>query len=271
MSGYLRKVVTLPGYPLPLGARHTGHGIQFSIFSRHADDVTLVLFESDDPDSAFREIPLDAEINRTGDIWHVLVENLPEGQLYGYRINGPYAPGEGHRFNPKMLLIDPYARSLAGVRHWDLSRALGYDAESPDLDASISKNDSAPFMPRCIAAPVTVVTAGRRPMIAERDHVIYELHVRGFTIHESSKVGQPGTFRGLIDKIPYLKELGVNAVELMPVQEFDEDENTNINPLTGERLKNFWGYSTIAFFAPKGSYSSSGRMGEQVEEFREMA
>ncbi len=270
MGGYLKELRVSPGHPLPLGARHTGQGIQFSIFSRHAEGVILVLFRSDDPGGEFREVSLDPDVHRTGDIWHIHIDGLPEGQLYGYRIEGPYDPAAGHRYNAGMLLLDPHARALTGARRWDLSRALGYDPDHDDQDGGPSHADSAPFMPRCIAEPVTTIIAGKRPRIDERDHVIYELHVRGFTIHESSGVSHPGTFKGLVDTIPYLKELGVNAVELMPVQEFDEEENTNTNPVTGERLKNFWGYSTIAFFAPKGSYSSSGCMGEQVEEFRSM-
>ncbi|MBN2157850.1 MAG: glycogen debranching protein GlgX [Spirochaetes bacterium] len=270
MSVSARHYKTTPGYPLPLGAHFTREGAQFSIFSRHCTAVTLVLFDSDAPDSSFEEIPLDPVVNRTGDIWHIAVEGLPDGQLYGYRIDGPYDPGKGHRYNRNKLLVDPCARAITGSRRWDFTRALGYDADSHDGDLSFSDVDSSPFMPRCIAMSRSGLTHGNPFSISERDHIIYELHVKGFTFHPSSGVSKGGTFRGLTEKIPYLLELGVNAVELMPVQEFDEEDNINVNPQTGEKLRNYWGYNTIAFFAPKGSYSSSGNMGEQVAEFRDM-
>jgi isoamylase len=264
------NVKTSPGYPLPLGAHYTKHGIQFSIFSRHCTAVTLLLFENDQADSPYQEIRLDPDVNRTGDIWHILVEGLADRQIYAYNIDGPYRPEEGHRYNRNKLILDPNARAITGFRTWDMTRALGYDPASPALDLSFSDVDSTPYMPRCIAMPKPRERHGGSPLIHERDYIIYELHVKGFTCHGSSGVSAPGTYRGLTEKIPYLKELGVNAVELMPVQEFDAEDNTNLNPLTGEKLKNFWGYNTVAFFAPKGSYSASGTMGEQVAEFREM-
>ncbi len=266
----MRNLKTMPGSPLPLGAHVTKNGIQFSIFSRHGSSVTLLLFESDNPGSPFIEVPLDPELHRTGDIWHILVEGLPEQQIYGYSIDGPYEPEKGHRFNKNKLLIDPCARAITGNRQWNLTIAQGYDADSPDLDLSFSTVSSIPYMPRCIALDRPQILHGMPLRIPEHDYIIYELHVKGFTCHESSGVTHGGTYQGLTEKIPYLKELGINAVELMPVQEFDGDDNTNVNPLTGKRLKNFWGYNTIAFFAPKGSYSSAGSMGEQVAEFRNM-
>jgi isoamylase len=266
----LGTLKTLPGSPLPLGANFTKNGIQFSIFSRHCSSVTLLLFESDKPDSKFLEVPLDPDIHRTGDIWHILVEGITEGQLYGYIIDGAYDPSGGHRYNRNKLILDPCARAITGTRRWDLTMAQGYDPASPDGDLSLSSINSIPYMPRCVAIDRPGILHGMPLRIPERDCIIYELHVRGFTCHSSSGVKHGGTFSGLVEKIPYLKELGVNAVELMPVQEFDEDENTNVNPRTGEKLKNFWGYSTIAFFAPKGSYSASGSLGEQVGEFRKM-
>ncbi len=261
---------TMPGSPLPLGAHVTKDGIQFSIFSRHCSSVTLLLFESDKADSAYLEVSLDPDLHRTGDIWHILIEGLPERQIYGYIIDGPYEPQRGHRFNRHKLLLDPCARAITGTRQWDLTMAQGYDAGSPEMDLSFSPISSIPFMPRCIALDRPRILHGMPLRIPEQDYIIYELHVRGFTCHGSSGVSGPGTYRGLMEKIPYLKDLGINAVELMPVQEFDADDNTNINPFTGKRLKNFWGYNTMAMFAPKGSYSSSGAMGEQVAEFRDL-
>jgi isoamylase len=270
MSSILRHIVISPGSPLPLGANFTPEGLQFSIFSRHATGVTLVLFESEKPGSKTVEIRLDSDVNKTGDIWHVMIKGLREGQLYGYKIEGPYEPENGHRFNMHKLLIDPYAKAITACEGWDFSKSLGYDPDSPDCDLSFSKVDSAPFMPKSIALSDVSNHDRLLPGIPERDYIIYELHVKGFTFHKSSKVKERGTFKGLSEKIPYLRDLGITAVELMPVQEFNDGENVNINPFTGERLKNFWGYSTAAFFAPKGTYSSSGCMGEQVSEFRDM-
>lgn len=266
----LKNISVSPGLPLPLGAHITPQGVQFAIFSRHATSVILVLFETDEETSPYIEIPFDPEKNKTGDIWHILVRGIGEGQLYGYRIDGPYDPKNGHRFNKHKLLIDPYARALTERPYYDFTKAIGYNPQSPELDCSFSTVDSAPSMPRCIVVssrPERTVTHVRIP---ERDCLIYELHVKGFTCHPSSGVRHPGTFRGLTEKIPYLQELGVTSVELMPVQEFNPYANTNINPVTGERLTNFWGYDTVAFFAPHGRYASSVNHGSQVEEFREM-
>jgi len=262
--------MTLPGRPLPLGVALDKNGAQFAILSRNATSVCLVLFESGNPDSPYEEVLLDPESNRTGDIWHVWLEGVKEGQVYGYRIDGPYEPSKGHRFNRFKILLDPYAKAITGSFRWNLSDARGFDPDSPIEDLSFSDKDSAAGAPRC------VIINGRqhentRPLkIPLQDTIIYEVHLKGFTCHNSSGVERGGTFRGFIGKIPYLKELGVTAVEFMPIHEFDEEENININPLTGARLKNYWGYSTISFFAPKGRYSSSGAMGEQYSECKEM-
>lgn len=264
------KRKTYPGYPIPLGVKLDRNGAQFSIFSRHAASVTLVLFASTKPDSPFEEIALDPKKNKTGDIWHIWIEGIREGQLYGYRIDGPYDPLNAQRFNKYKLLLDPYAKAVSGNFQWDLSDARGYDQNSPENDLSFSTKDSSPGAPKCIVVNAEF-NHDRQLIIPFENTIIYELHVKGFTYHASSGVEHPGTFRGVAEKIPYLKELGVTAVELMPVQEFDEEENTNRNPLTGEKLKNYWGYSTISFFAPRGRYSSSGSMGEQIREFKEMA
>ncbi len=261
---------TAPGFPLPLGARLEGKGAQFSIFSRNAESVTLALFESDAPGETGEEIVLDPASNRTGDIWHIWVAGVREGQFYGYRIGGPYDPRQGHRFNRFKLLLDPYARAVTGKFKWDLSDARGYDPDSPLEDLSFSEKDSAWGAPKCILVSPGSDWNGRQVQISLYNSIIYELHVRGFTCHGSSGVSRKGSFTGLAEKIPYLKDLGVTAVELMPIQEFDEDENTAVNPLTGERLKNYWGYSTISFFAPRGRYSSSGASGQQYHEFRRM-
>ncbi len=263
-------LTTSAGFPYPFGANVINNGVQFSIFTRNADAVTLVLFHSIDQDAAFTEIELDPIVNKTGDIWHIWIERLGEGQVYGYRVKGEYNPDAGHRFNRNKLLIDPYSRALTGNYQWDLSKAWGALPDSHDPGRSFSESDSAPYVPRSIVINSREDSIIHSVLVPENELIIYELHVKGFTAHESSGVFAPGTFMGLTEKIPYLKSLGINAVELLPIQEFDEFENININPDTGEKLKNFWGYSTIAFFAPKSSYSFSGCSGEQVKEFRQM-
>ncbi len=260
--------LTLPGFPLPLGVKLDKNGAQFSIFSRHALTVSLVLFEQGNGPG--EEIPLDPLRNRTGDIWHIWVEGIREGQAYGYRIDGPYEPHRGHRYNRNKLLLDPYARAVTGSFKWDLSDARGFDPGSPLADLSFSTRDSAPAAPKSIVVDTQFDWYDRQLGTLLQNSIIYELHVKGFTHDESSNVEHRGTFRGLTEKIPYLKYLGITAVELMPIQEFDEDENTLVNPRTGERLKNYWGYSTFSFFAPKGRYSSAGSSGEQYGEFKEM-
>jgi glycogen operon protein len=225
---------TRSGSPLPLGANVSGNGVQFSIFSRHATSVTLVLFTGKDLSSSYHEIVLDPETNRTGDIWHIWIEGAREGLQYGYRIDGPYDPEKGHRFNRNKLLLDPYARAITDSFLWDLSRAKGIVLDSENETMSFSEEDSTHSSPRSIVINNQDIIEDRCLNIAPEESIIYEVHVKGFTFHESSGVEYPGTFRGLIEKIPYLKELGVTAVELLPVQEFDEFENINVNPLTGE-------------------------------------
>jgi glycogen operon protein len=193
------------------------------------------------------------------------------GQLYGYRIEGPYQPEQGHRFNPHKLLLDPYARAIAGVQDWDFSAARGYDSTSKLADLSISTVDNAGTTPKCIVTRDDFDWGtDSPPRHSASDTVIYETHVRGFTIDSSSNVRRPGTFAGLTEKIPYLQDLGVTAIELMPVLEFNENEAQLLNPTTGEKLKNYWGYNPVAFFAPKQSYSFEGSLWRQTVEFQGM-
>ncbi|MBN1532543.1 MAG: glycogen debranching protein GlgX [Spirochaetes bacterium] len=270
MSKTAPTLHTSPGVPLPLGATPYRNGVCFSLLSRHATSVTLVLFQGEEQDSPSCEITLDPVRNKTGDIWHIWVEGIGEGQYYGYRIDGPYSPEMGHRYNRNKLIVDPYARAISNNFTWDLTMCRGYDPGDPEEDLSFSTLDSAPYTPRSIVVADNGDFSCTQLNIAPEKTVIYELHVKGFTRHESSGTRHPGTFRGLVEKIPYLKDLGITAVELMPVQEFDERENININPESGERLTNYWGYSTLCFFAPKGNYSFKRDRGAQVTEFREM-
>ena len=265
-----QNLVTAPGLPYPFGANIINDGVQFAIFSRYATSVKLLLFHSADQYAEFSVFDLDPVFNKTGDIWHIWIEGIGKGQVYGYKIDGDYNPAKGHRFNRNKLLIDPYARALTGNFRWDLTKARGAILNE-DNDAELfSTEDSTHSVPKSIVINAMSEIQKNPIRIPENDLVIYELHVKGFTADRSSGVSASGTFKGLTQKIPYLKELGINAVELLPIHEFDEFENINTNPVTGERLKNFWGYSTIAFFAPKASYSSGGSTGEQVQEFRDM-
>src|SRR5579872_2911889 len=260
------------GDPLPIGGTHQqGDGVNFVLFSRHATRVHLELYQHPDDSSPTRVIELDPLRHRTGDIWHVWVRGIPAGQLYGYRIEGPYRPEEGHRFNPRKLLLDPYARAIAGVKNWDFLSARGYDSSSRLTDLSISTLDNAGTTPKCIYTRDHFDwEMDSPPKHSASDTVIYETHVRGLTIHTSSKAQRPGTFAGLTEKIPYLQDLGVTAIELMPVLEFNENESQRLNPITGEKLKNYWGYNPVAYFAPKQSYSFEGSRWRQTVEFREM-
>lgn len=256
------KFSTSAGSPLPFGAsRHPEGGYNFTLFSRHAESVSLVLF-SPGSNEILAELPFDQKINRTGDVWHLHVREFAHPLRYGYRLDGPNDPtGSGHFFDPKQILIDPYARALTGGHNWGAcSYRVGGD---PAARA---------YLRRCIVeAEDGFDWQGDRPLgIPLSETIIYEMHVRGFTRHPSSEVACPGTYQGVVDKIPYLKQLGVTAVELMPVMEFNENEMAYSDPVSGDPLKNFWGYSPIAFFAPKASYAVWGCNGNQVREFKEM-
>ena len=272
---YLDEVVETgavrAGAPLPLGVQRRSDGVNFALFSRNATGVRLELFDQPGDGEPARTIELDPVTNHTGDVWHVWLEGIEAGQLYGYRVEGPYCPAEGHRFNPHKLLLDPMAEAVTYHADWDFGPALGYDGGDPDGDAALSEEDDAASMPKSVFVQEFFDWDGdeplKRPMT---ETIVYETHVRGLTIHESSGVDHPGSYRGLIEKIPYLKELGITAVELMPVQEFNENELERKNPETGERLKNYWGYNPVVFTAPESSYCSRGTVGHQVLAFKEM-
>jgi len=259
------------GSPLPLGAQERGRGVNFAIFSRHAIRVRLELFDHPEDALPARIIDLDSARNRTGDVWHVWVEGVGPGQLYAYRVDGSYEPSEGHRFNFNKLLLDPFATAITRLPPWDFASARGYDPLAPEQDSALSKLDNSGSMPKCVFVNEHFKWAEDQPLRHPWSKtIIYETHVRGFTIHPKSGVDHPGTYRGLMEKIPYLKTLGVTAVELMPVQEFNETSVTHRNPQTSQPLRNFWGYDPLVFCAPKASYSSSGGLGQQKLEFKEM-
>ncbi|HUU29823.1 MAG TPA: glycogen debranching protein GlgX [archaeon] len=258
------KFKVTSGRPLPLGATLVPGGCRFSVFSRHATGVWLQLYEKAEDKKCAAEFELDPELNRTGDIWHVDLEGIEEGQLYLWRVDGPDEPERGHRFNPEIPLLDPYAKALTGNYAWEAGRSA--------LSGSEKGSNSAYSFLKCIVLSDDFDWQGDRPLrTPPEDSIIYELHVRGFTNHPSSGVTHPGTFQGLIEKIDYLKELGVTAVELLPVHEFNENELIRTSPLTGERLKNYWGYSSVLFSAPQKSYASGDPSpGAQVREFKTM-
>ena len=239
------------GRPFPLGATLVPGGVNFSIFSAHATTCTLVLF-SQQACEPMAEIPFPDEF-RVGNVYSMVVFNLDyENIEYGYRMDGPNHFQEGHWFDARQILLDPYAKAISGRDVWGVP---------PDW--------SKPYQHRASIAFDDFDWEGDHPLeIPPEDQIIYELHVRSFTRHASSEVKHPGTFAGIREKIPYLKALNINAVELMPIFEFDEFENSSLNPDTQAMRLNYWGYSTIGFFAPKAGYAATGKFGMQVDEFK---
>ncbi len=264
---YTKKMDTkiFAGSPYPLGATYDGNGVNFSIYAENAEGVDLCLFNNtNDPTEALK-IRIK---ERTHQIWHVYIPELGPGQLYGYRVYGNYEPQNGHRFNPHKLLIDPYAKAIAGTLDWDDS-LFGYEVGHPDADLSFSETDSAPFVPKCVVVDSGFNWEEDKPLkIPLHKSIIYETHVKGFTaMHPAIPEEIRGTYSGLAhpSSIAYLQELGVTAVELMPVHHFITDRHLKENNLT-----NYWGYNTIGFFAPDVRYTAKGIQGEQVNEFKEM-
>lgn len=267
----MNHITVHPGRPLPYGANPARSGINFSVFSRNGTSVIIDIFENPGDSEPCFSYTFDPVVNRTGDIWHVCLEGLQPGALYLYRVDGAFDPKHGHRFNPNHYLLDPYAKALTDV---SIFNNLPADFRTPvdKMDVELEKRRSARNFPKCVVIDDTDFDwQGDRPLNYQlQKSVVYEAHLKGFTASPSSHTKYPGTYKGLIEKIPYLKELGITSVELLPIQEFDENENTNINPRTGERLKNHWGYSTIAFFAPKASFAVDRSPGGAVREFKEM-
>jgi isoamylase len=242
-----------PGKPYPFGATLVPNGVNFSIFSNHATACTLVLFEKRS-ETPLAEIPF-FDSFRIGNVWCMTVFGLDyESIEYGFRMDGPWDPVSGMRFDKDAIMLDPYARAMGGRDKW---------GEEPDW------NSKFPLRSRLVFEDFDWED-DRALEVPSEDLVIYETHVRSFTKHDSSGVKHPGTYAGIMEKIPYLKELGVNCVELMPVYEFDEFENSRPNPVTGETMYNYWGYSTVAFFAPKSGYAATGAFGMQVDEFKNL-
>ncbi len=237
------------GVGLPMGATRLAGGINFSIYSRHATDVSLALFRPGAKEP-FEEFALDPGHFKTGHLWHVWLAGLGEDFEYAWRMDmRPNPAPHIYRYDPARYLLDPFARVITGGEKWGV--------------LAIQR--------RCALEPTGFQWGDDRPLNRPlEDSVIYELHVRGYTRHPSSGVASPGTYAGLVEKIPYLKQLGVTAVELLPVYEFEEADTDRNNPLLGQSLINLWGYQPIAFFAPNTAYASRSEPGSAVTEFKEM-
>ncbi|WP_134562675.1 glycogen debranching protein GlgX, partial [Pseudomonas aeruginosa] len=248
------------GHPFPLGATWDGLGVNFALFSAHATKVELCLFDARGEKEIERiELP-----EYTDEIWHGYLPDAHPGQIYGYRVHGPYEPDAGHRFNPNKLLLDPYAKQLVGRLRW--SEALfGYTIGSADADLSFDERDSAPFVPKSKVIDPAFTWAERPPVRVPWDRtVIYEAHLRGLSMrHPQVPEAVRGTFAGLMnaDLLAHIRRLGVTSVELLPIHGFVDDKH-----LLENGMSNYWGYNSIAFFAPHPAYLASG----QVNEFKEM-
>jgi glycogen operon protein len=251
------------GSPHTLGPRADADGVNFALYAPNAERVEVSLFESEGK----RELGRVALPEFTDEVWHGYVHGIAPGQLYGYRVHGRYAPAEGHRFNPNKLLVDPYAPLLRGDLQWNPAHFAYNLGEDENADLSFNDADSAPFTPKCV---VTEPGAARRSIFASRrrdwtpiawaDTVIYEAHVKGFTqLHPRVQHRQRGTIAGLGNPqvIDHLVKLGVTSLELMPIHAFYDDSY-----LVDKDLRNYWGYSTLSFFAPANRYLSSGELNE---------
>jgi isoamylase len=234
------------GRPWPFGAHSTSEGTNFAVCAKEAQNLSLCLFKEGHSDP-FQKIELDPNHNRTGDVWHILVKNLPTQTVYGYEVT--------HADNSQYLLLDPYAKAVASDPLWGQTslpdesyRPLGKTFTQHQFDW---QNTSHPRIPM-------------------QDLVIYEMHVRGFTQHPSSQVEHPGTYMGIVEKIPYLRSLGVNAIELLPIHEFNEREALQVNPRTKENLFNYFGYSTVNFFSPMNRYAANSQGDQALIEFKTM-
>jgi len=253
-----------PGTTQPLGTTWDGEGVNVALFSDHATAVDLCLFDAPEDAKESQRIPLTERTNR---IWHAYLPDLRPGQLYGFRVDGPWEPEHGHRFNPNKLLLDPYARVITGRIDWSDAH-FAYEIGAPEADLGFSTGDSAGSMPKCQVVD-TAFTWGddRHPRTPWTKTVIYECHVKGMTArHPAVPHELRGTYLGLASDpiLDHWLSLGVTAVELLPVHHFVVDRF-----LTERGLTNYWGYNTIGFFAPDPRYAT-GALGEQVDEFKSM-
>lgn len=261
----MKKPAILVGRPFPLGATWEGPQVNFALYSEHATGVELQLFDSIAAQQPVASLPF---TERTGHIWHMAVKDIKPGQLYAYRVDGPYEPNNGHRFNKHKLLIDPYAKAIAGDIRWD-DAVFGYQVGHPDADLSFSESDSAAFIPKCVVIDQAYDWEGdTSPKIPFHETIIYETHVKGFTKrHAKIPENMRGTYAGLAhpEAIQYFKDLGVTTIELMPVHYFLTSRD-----LQDKQLSNYWGYNTIGYLCPDAKYAACGMQGDQVKEFKDM-
>ncbi len=245
------------GLPYPLGATFDGDGVNFAVFSQHASRMTLCLFDDAGNETLLVDLP-----ERSGHVWHGYFPGMRPGQQYGFRAHGPYRPDEGHRFNPHKLLLDPYAKKLTGHPIWH-DALFGYDVSAKALDLSKDNRDSAPYMPKCVVVdPAFSWGRDAPPRTAWSDSIIYEAHVKGLTAGRQD-IEHAGRFLGMASEpmLDHLTDLGVTAVELLPVHAFLDDRF-----LVEKNLTNYWGYMTYGFFAPDPRYMSYG----DIAEFQQM-
>jgi glycogen operon protein len=249
-----------PGRPFPLGPTWDGGGTNFSLFSENAERVELCLFDEEDREERVRVG------QQTAHVWHAYLPGVGPGQRYGYRVDGPWSPAAGQRFNPAKLLLDPYAKAIDGPIAYDRARTFAY---APGAEDDADPGDSAPAIPRCVVVDQGFEWEGdvqlRRPWA---ETAIYELHVKGFTQRLAGvREDLRGTYAGLAsdEALAYLRDLGVTAVELLPVHHIADE-----HALVERGLTNYWGYSTIGYFAPHAGYAATGSRGEQVREFKGM-
>ena len=251
-----RITAVWPGRAYPLGAHWDGEGVNFALFSEHAEQVELCVFDG----NGRHELQRIALRDRTDHVWHCYLPEARPGLAYGYRVHGPYKPEDGHRFNAHKLLVDPYAKDLIGQLRWG-DALYGYTVGSKREDLSFDRRDSASLMPKCrVLEPAFTWEDDRHPLVPWQDMVIYEMHVRGFTMmHPDVPAQLRGTYAalGCAPVVAYLKRLGVTSVELLPVHSYVNDHR-----LAEKGLQNYWGYNTLGYFAPEVRYSASGKVGE---------
>jgi glycogen operon protein len=266
-QGDTGQILPWPGKPYPLGANYDGEGTNFALFSENAEAVELCLFDREDPSLEIGRFFLREQ---TDQVWHGYLPGIKPGQRYGYRVYGEWAPEKGLLFNPNMLLLDPYAKAVDGVIEWSPAM-FGYEISAPEEDRFLHRNDadSAPYAHKAVVIATDYDWEGdRHPETAMHETIIYEAHVKGLTIdHPDLPAALRGTYAGLGHPvmIEYFKELGITAVELMPIHHFVHDQH-----LVDKGLRNYWGYNSLAFFAPHSEYAASGSRGEQVREFKDM-
>jgi isoamylase len=245
-----------PGTPYPLGATWDGTGVNFALFTENGEKVELCLFDEKGKKETHRVVLPEY----TDEVWHGYLPDVRPGQLYGYRVHGPYDPHRGHRFNSNKLLMDPYAKAISGALVWNDAH-FAYKIGAHQQDLGFDKRDNARWMPKCQVVDTAFTWGEDRPPRTEwHETIIYEVHVRGFTMkHPDVPKDHRGTFAGMSSPaaVDYLKRLGVTAVELLPIQGFIDDRH-----LIEKGLSNYWGYNTIGFFAPHHSYLSSGNLTE---------